>query len=409
MLLKMDKNHTLHPVSENLKIIYQSFHSSRGKFFFLAFSSLALVFIRVNLQAFNISLRYLYMLLINLAAFWFGLRGGLIMAFVSITIFFVEINVFHLYQYRDLVVEGALVRVLAYFSGGLIIGYLSGKEKKLKDQLNLIAYNDELTGCSNYRFIMEYLEKILEQSKRNKKEMNIVMMDLDYFKAVNDNCGHMIGNEYLKWFSGVLRKSIRTMDMLGRYGGDEFLLILPDCDHRQASSVLSRIRKNLANKDMMPEHLKREKCMQLKFSAGVASFPYNGKTISELVSAADNALYQAKKKGRNRVVVERRKAVRLEHLPRLKMEIQDKTLKQLNTFMHINDISRSGMSFFSPKDIEKHDFSCQMHYPEWEEPMQLACRIVRREQKEKNLFRFGVHFIKKPEQFDTSFIHLMEE
>ncbi len=170
------------------------------------------------------------------------------------------------------------------------------ERKELEDRLKEMASHDELTGCLNFRSIMEALGSEIARCRRYKRKFSIIMIDLDHFKKINDEYGHLAGNDALAAFAGVLKLSVRSIDIVGRYGGDEFIIILPESDPQQALSALGRIRNKLEQTNIASAHLQKEKWL-LKFSAGIAVFPENAGDIKELVRFADHSLFQAKKEG----------------------------------------------------------------------------------------------------------------
>ncbi|MEK6195982.1 MAG: GGDEF domain-containing protein [Deltaproteobacteria bacterium] len=121
------------------------------------------------------------------------------------------------------------------------------------------------------------------------------MADLDRFKAINDTFGHTAGDQVLKAVGDYLHGSIRDVDSVGRYGGEEFVMLLPETDKAPARGLSERLRKGIAA-------LELGNLPQITISMGVATFPEDGRTVDELLQKADAALYAAKKKGRNRVV-----------------------------------------------------------------------------------------------------------
>jgi diguanylate cyclase (GGDEF)-like protein len=362
-----------------------------------------LVIIRIHTHSFNVGLRYIYMLLINIGAFWFGLKGGIGMSVLSVLIFFMEISLFPGYGYTDVASQFAVVRFIAYFSGGIIIGYLSDNEKKIKEQreeYKSIAFRDELTGCMNYRFVIELLERKILESRRYGREMTIVMLDIDYFKEINDQYGHIVGNKFLKWFTSILCNSVREIDMVGRYGGDEFLVILPDFQIKQTLIVLERIKKKLSSFEAAPANILKYMHSPMRFSAGVVSFPDHGQSVDELINAVDDLLYQAKRRGRNTVVVERRSSIRLKKIGNLNIEIKEEKNTKESKGVELQDISRLGMSFFVTRDIQSHGCLCRIYLPDVREPLQVPCKIVYKEKKKQNSFRIGVIFLNIPKKLE---------
>lgn len=161
------------------------------------------------------------------------------------------------------------------------------------------AVIDSLTGLYNRRFLLEFMQQQLIQSKRYQQDLSILMLDLDHFKNVNDTYGHEAGDLVLKLFATRLKETLRESDIAARYGGEEFVVVLPNTNLKAALGVAEKIRLtttsvSLAN--IIPDL----PCINV--SIGVAGFPWHGETIDQLQHAVDAALYQAKQKGRNRVI-----------------------------------------------------------------------------------------------------------
>ena len=159
-----------------------------------------------------------------------------------------------------------------------------------------LAELDELTGASNRRCIMRMLEEEIARSVRNGSPCSIALIDLDWFKRINDTYGHPTGDEVLRTFSITMFANIRSVDQFGRYGGEEFLLVLPDMDTERAVRALDRLRAIIADLDWSAF----SPGMKVTMSAGVATLNSN-ETSDTLLARADSALYAAKGQGRNRI------------------------------------------------------------------------------------------------------------
>jgi two-component system cell cycle response regulator len=168
-----------------------------------------------------------------------------------------------------------------------------------REQLEALAKTDELTGCLSRRYLMERLEHELERAARYQRLIAIAMLDIDNFKRLNDTLGHTRGDAALRTIGGVLRRSLRGADFVGRYGGDEFLIVLPETGAAGALELAERIREGIGRRTFDF----RGRKMRLTVSGGVASYPEAGiLTAEELIDLADQALYRAKWEGRNKIV-----------------------------------------------------------------------------------------------------------
>lgn len=170
--------------------------------------------------------------------------------------------------------------------------------KRLMESLRDSTLLDPMTGLHNRRFLEEYVETLVANVQRKRANVAILMLDLDYFKMVNDTYGHDAGDAVLKALSNVLKQSVRASDLVIRYGGEEFLIILID----SAGAVADRVAENIR---MAVENLKVQVAgivLQKTISIGIADFPTDSETFWQAVKFADIALYQAKDQGRNRVI-----------------------------------------------------------------------------------------------------------
>jgi diguanylate cyclase (GGDEF)-like protein len=170
--------------------------------------------------------------------------------------------------------------------------------KRLMESLKDSTLRDPMTGLNNRRFLEEYVETLVASVQRKHAHAAILMLDLDYFKMVNDTYGHDAGDAVLKALSTVLKQSVRASDMVIRYGGEEFLIILMDSQGESAERVAETIRAAV-------EALKVQVAgvvLQKTISIGISDFPTDSDTFWQAVKFADVALYQAKEQGRNRII-----------------------------------------------------------------------------------------------------------
>lgn len=171
-------------------------------------------------------------------------------------------------------------------------------EKKNSD-LQRLAYHDTLTGLFNRRAILARLNEWLLIIKRYGGRLSVAMLDLDDFKQVNDTFGHRVGDRALADIANLLRRSVRQTDFCGRYGGDEFLMILPQTDVAGAAIMAERMRAAI---DGSPMHAPQANAFKVTASLGAAEY-CDGDDEDLLVGRADAALYKAKDNGRNRVEI----------------------------------------------------------------------------------------------------------
>lgn len=169
---------------------------------------------------------------------------------------------------------------------------------RLRDTLKNLSVRDPLTSLFNRRYMEETLEREISRAGRKGITIGVIMLDIDYFKNFNDTFGHDIGDTILAELGKFLQKNIRGSDIACRYGGEEFMIILPDASLEMTLQRAEFLRKTV--KELQSWHnLRPMKTITLSF--GIAVFPEHGQTIEKLLKASDTALYQAKKEGRNRV------------------------------------------------------------------------------------------------------------
>jgi len=174
--------------------------------------------------------------------------------------------------------------------------------EKAQKKLKKLAITDGLTGVFNHRFFKEQLIKEIIRADRHKKQISIIMLDIDYFKSYNDTHGHPAGDSVLKSIAEILIKNIRNIDIAARYGGEEFAIILVETDKTSAGIVANKLKRLV--EDYKFQYERTQPNGKITISMGVATFPDNGKTPDDLISLADQRLYRAKKQGRNKVVFE---------------------------------------------------------------------------------------------------------
>jgi diguanylate cyclase (GGDEF)-like protein len=165
----------------------------------------------------------------------------------------------------------------------------------LREKLRNQALRDSLTGLYNRRYMEDMLQRFAHLSERNQRPFSVIMIDLDHFKRLNDEHGHAVGDAVLRDVGHTITASLRQSDVACRYGGEEIIVLLPDVDLADAAGKAETLRQSI-------ENISERHGTRVTASLGVASVPDNAGTAAGLVGLADEALYQAKKFGRNQVV-----------------------------------------------------------------------------------------------------------
>jgi diguanylate cyclase (GGDEF)-like protein len=165
------------------------------------------------------------------------------------------------------------------------------------NKAKLLSETDELTGLHNMRGFSLIIDRVFGQALRYSRPISVLMIDSDNLKAVNDQHGHEAGNDLLRLIATGIKSQLRTTDVPARYGGDEFVVMLPDTGANGARDVAERIRESIAR---TPLEL-RDKSVLITVSIGLASYPDDGRVMDAIMHRADEAMYRAKSEGRNRV------------------------------------------------------------------------------------------------------------
>ncbi|MGE0847095.1 MAG: PleD family two-component system response regulator [Flavobacteriaceae bacterium] len=165
-----------------------------------------------------------------------------------------------------------------------------------------MALTDPMTGLYNRRYMEGHMDTLLAEALDRGRPMSLLIMDIDFFKSVNDTYGHDVGDEVIKEFSHRLRRNTRGIDLACRYGGEEFVIVMPDTDMSLAVRVAERVRRCIADEPFTVENGARK--LEITTSVGVAGIENHEDTRETLLKRADQALYSAKRTGRNRVVAD---------------------------------------------------------------------------------------------------------
>ena len=176
--------------------------------------------------------------------------------------------------------------------------YFSKIQKYIKkvEHLNIV---DPMTGLYNRRFLENFIEKLISQAQRQEDPITILMIDIDFFKKVNDTYGHDVGDRVITTVAEVLQKSIRKSDLAIRYGGEEFMLLLHSANHKDAYKIAQKIKDTFESFEF---HSNNEESFHKTLSIGISEFPKDADSIWECIKLADKALYVAKTTGRNKIV-----------------------------------------------------------------------------------------------------------
>jgi len=177
---------------------------------------------------------------------------------------------------------------------GILFGAMLAHIKILSEQLSKIAYTDSLTHIYNRLHFAHFLDAEIDKVKRYGGTFSIIFFDLDHFKMVNDNFGHLVGDEVLEKVTSIVSTANRSADIFARYGGEEFIILTPETDISGALIHAERLRNDI-------ENYKFKTVGQITSSFGVTEFIVESDTVENLLDRVDKALYLAKDNGRNRV------------------------------------------------------------------------------------------------------------
>jgi two-component system, cell cycle response regulator len=175
--------------------------------------------------------------------------------------------------------------------------------ERLRDNVQMsieLAITDGLTGLFNRRYMETHLGTLVDQSAARGKPITVLVLDIDYFKAINDSYGHDAGDDVLREFSLRIRKATRNIDLACRYGGEEFVIVMPETDMAVATAVAERLRRRIATEPFAIQ--KGARHLEVTISIGIAALSGVGDDAATILKRADQALYRAKRDGRNRVV-----------------------------------------------------------------------------------------------------------
>jgi diguanylate cyclase (GGDEF)-like protein len=186
------------------------------------------------------------------------------------------------------------IALLALVLGGL--GWVLVRQGQQSRRFASLALRDDLTALPNRRAIVEFALEQMRQAALNRQKLVIALIDIDHFKSINDRHGHAVGDRVLAAFAALCQQQLRSNDRIGRYGGEEFMLVMPGSDASQVSQVFTRLR--LAMRNLRAEGYSADE--QITFSLGAAEFKGTHESLDSVIRRADEALYRAKQGGRDR-------------------------------------------------------------------------------------------------------------
>jgi diguanylate cyclase (GGDEF)-like protein len=189
---------------------------------------------------------------------------------------------------------------LRYFASYASIAIKNSQFYRESEELKTLSITDHLTGAFNRRYFNNRLAEELERGSRFDYVFSLAIFDLDDFKLFNDTEGHLAGDEALKTVTEIARESLRSIDIISRFGGEEFSIIMPQTDKKEALSVAERVRKNI--RDQVPAKWKQFPRERMTVSVGLATFPADGRDAHTLIRNVDKALYQAKLTGKDKTI-----------------------------------------------------------------------------------------------------------
>ena len=174
---------------------------------------------------------------------------------------------------------------------------ISISNAQMYEDMKKMSFTDAMTSLNNYRYFKTRMNEEINRARRGNTPVSLLMLDIDNFKNYNDTLGHQAGDEALRVIGWILKNAVRDEDIVNRYGGEEFSIILPGLDKKVISILAERIRQKVEEHPFYKEHIQPEK--KLTISLGGAAFPEDADSFEELVKKADEALYYSKKSGRN--------------------------------------------------------------------------------------------------------------
>lgn len=240
---------------------------------------------------YELSFSLFYMIPVMWTTWVLGRKSGYVIAVVSALVWgSADKMAGHVYSHGAFLVWNTLMRLGFFVMGAYLLSRLSGMLSRERD----LARTDFLTGIFNSKAFFEMGQLEISRCRRNKKPITIAFLDCDDFKEINDRFGHARGDEILQQIATILKKGLRTTDILARLGGDEFGIVLPEASAQDANVIFVRLRNAL-------ERISPSDGIRVTISAGIATFLTPPQSVNDLISRADELMYAVKKHGKNRV------------------------------------------------------------------------------------------------------------
>jgi diguanylate cyclase (GGDEF)-like protein len=245
--------------------------------------------------------KFMFLFIIISYTVEYGMKTGLAIASISTGVIVLADIIYAIDSAVSLTLENDLALIAMFYFVAWTLGYYVKLEKLHIQNLINYANMDGLTGAYNHRYFYENIEALFEKSKNNNSQLSLLMIDIDYFKKYNDMYGHSQGDELLKEITTIIRNNLKESDILCRYGGDEFCVILPDTNKEEASCIANDLREAVYNYDCFGQEYMNNGRMTL--SIGVSTNNNETESYKNLIDNADMALYRAKFLRRNKVEV----------------------------------------------------------------------------------------------------------
>jgi diguanylate cyclase (GGDEF)-like protein len=258
---------------------------------FLGFAIIGVIGTLDILTGYEMAFSLFYVMPISLAGWLMGRKSGLLSSLLSTLVWLLTDLSGHIYEGPAVPIWNTLVR-LSFFS---LVGLLLSALRSSVEHEKVLARTDYLTGVVNLRFFLELLQKEIDRSLRYLHPFTVVYVDLDNFKTVNDQFGHVVGDEVLRSLVTYITTHVRKTDVVARLGGDEFALLLPETTQESARIALTKLR------DSLLEEMQRNS-WPITFSVGVLTCTAPPVKADELVRMADELMYSVKSGGKNAIV-----------------------------------------------------------------------------------------------------------